>query len=409
MLAISQLIERTAHSQLRRRVRLSLQPGTLNAIVAQEVNAVIAESLNAQLEAERDAALSRAPYERAQGGAKRNGFKPVRLMGLLGEMQLRRPVLRTGSLKLPLLDALKSAGMRLRDLLAARFWLRGASTRAVAEELRAAIGAKMSAATVSTLTNALEPVIRDWETRPIPSGLRYLFLDALYLPVRRPGFTSEQALLLALGVDGEGRRHVLGFALGDRESKDSWTALLKGLLARGLEREALRLVISDEHKGIEAAVTDQLGLAHQLCVVHLERNVKHKVAARDWKEVLADFHRIFWAPSRDEAVRALGAFESRWRAAYPAAVGLVTRRFQDHVRFFAEPENFWTLLRCTNLIERFNRELRRRLNPAGAMHSELELGKLVWSVSQEQEKRWGRSVWKPRNVLKIQPHQLARA
>ena len=249
-------------------------------------------------------------------------------------------------------------------------------------------------------------MIRAWETSAIPAGIRYLFLDALYLPVRRPGFTRDQALLLALGVDGEGRRHVLGFALGDRESKDSWTSLVKDLLARGLDREALRLVISDEHKGIESAVADLLAVAHQLCVVHLERNVKHKVAAPDWKAVLADFHRVFWATSRDEAVRALGAFEGRWGAAYPRAVALVTRRFDDHVRFFVEPEGFWTLLRCTNLIERFNRELRRRFDPAGAMHSELEVSKLVWSVSQAQQGRWARA-WKPRGVLKVQ--QLAHA
>lgn len=409
MLAVNQLIERVAHRQLRQRVRMSLQAGTLNAIVSQEIATVITESLNAQLIAERDEALARQPYERVEGSPKRNGFKRVSLPGLWGRMTLRRPVVRAGTLRLRLLEALKASGQGLRDVLAVRFWLRGASTAAVAEELRGAIGARMSKSTVSTLSNALEPVIRYWETRQVPTDIRYLFLDALYLPMRRPGFTKDQALLLALGVDGQNRRHVLGFALGDRESKDSWTSLIKDLLARGLDRSALRLVISDEHKGIEAAVADQLGVAHQLCVVHLERNVKHKVASRDWKEVLVDFHRVFWAASRDEAVRALGAFESRWRAAYPTAVGLVTRRFEDHIRFFVEPEKLWTLLRCTNLIERFNRELRRRFDPAGAMHSELEVGKLVWSVSQEQEKRWARAAWKPRGVLKIRQPQLAHA
>src|SRR5208283_3833466 len=261
MLAVSQLIERVAHRQVRQRVRMSLQPGTLNAIVTQEIAAVITESLNAQLVVERDEALARAPYERASESQKRNGFKAVRMIGMWGEMLLRRPVVRSGSLKLPLLAALKSAGSHLRDLLAVRFWLRGASTRAVAEELRGAIGAKMSASTVSTLSNALEPVIRDWEESPIPAGIRYVFLDALYLPVRRPGFTTDQALLLALGVDGENRRHVLGYVLGDRESKDSWSSLIKDMLARGLDRKALRMVISDEHKGIESAVADLLGTA----------------------------------------------------------------------------------------------------------------------------------------------------
>lgn len=406
MLAVNQLIERVAHRQVRQRVRMSLQPGTLNAIITKEIATVITESLNSQLVIERDEALARAPYERSEGGRLRNGFKPARLMGLWGEMWLRRPVLRSGSLSLPLLDALKSGGQHLRDLLAVRFWLRGASTRAVAEELRGAIGAKMSASTVSTLSNALEPVIRDWEKSPIPADIRYVFLDALYLPVRRPGFTKDQALLLALGVDGENRRHVLGYALGDRESKDSWSSLIKDLLARGLDRRALRMVISDEHKGIESAVADFLGVTHQLCIVHLMRNVKTRVAAPDRKDFFIDMHATFWADSREKALLALGNLQGRWSTSYPKAVELITRRFDDHVHFFAEPENLWVLLRSSNLIERFNRELRRRLNPAGAMHSELEVGKLVWSVSETQQKRW-KYAWKPRGVPKIE--QVAHA
>jgi len=380
---------------------MSLQPGTLNVIVAQEISTIITESLNAQLVAERDEALARAPYERASESQKRNGFKAVRMMGMWGEMFLRRPVVRSGSLRLPLLEALKGAGTHLRDLLAVRFWLRGASTRAVAEELRSAIGAKMSASTVSTLSNALEPVIRNWEASPIPTGIRYVFLDALYLPVRRPGFTKDQALLLALGVDDEDRRHVLGFALGDRESKDSWSSLIKDLLARGLDREALRMVISDEHKGIESAVADLLGITHQLCIVHLMRNVKARVAAPNWKEFHADLRATFWAASREKALLALGQLQGRWITRYPKAVELVTRRFDDHIRFFDEPARLWILLRSSNLIERFNREMRRRLNSAGAMHSELEVGKFVWSVSQAQKTRWQRA-WKPRGMPKIQ-------
>lgn len=406
MLTASQLIERVAHRQLRQRVRMSLQPGTLNSIVASEISTVVMEALNAQLVAERDEALARAPYERVEGSPKRNGFKLVSLPGLWGRMTLRRPVVRSGSLPLRLLDALKAGGQRLRDVLATRFWLRGASTRAVAEEIRAAVGAKLSYSTVTTLTNALEPVIRAWETSPIPPGIRYLFVDALYLPVRRPGFTKEQALLVAIGVDGENRRHVLGFALGDRESKDSWASLIKDLLARGLDRQALRMVVSDEHKGIESAVAELLGISHQLCVVHLLRNVKHRVASPDWKAMLEDLHRVFWAASREEAVRALGELEGRWGKRYPKAVSLVTRRFDDHVRFFDEPAAVWTLLRCTNLIERFNRELRRRLDSAGAMHSELEVSKFVWSVAQAQHRRWAHA-WKPRGVLKIR--ELAHA
>lgn len=398
MLTINQIIEKIAHRQLRGRVRLALQAGTLNFIVAQEINSTIAEALNAQLVAERDAAIGRLPYERVAGSTKRNGFKPFTFSGLWGRIKLRRPAVRAGSLFLPLAEALRAAGTGLRDLLAMRFWLRGCSSRAVAQELNAAIGAKMSHSTVTKLTNALEPVLREWETRPIPKEIAYLLLDAIYLPVRRPGFVSKQALLVALGVTPDGRRHVLGFMLGDRESADSWKALVKDLLSRGLDRSALRLAVSDEHAGIEEAVKELLGVPHQLCVVHLLRNVRLRVAAPHRKAFLESFSAIFWAETREDALKAVGAMQAHWSAVYPKAVSLTLRRFEDHLRFMSEPTRFWTLLRTTNLIERFNLELRRRLNSAGTIHSELEALKLIWAVSEAQEARWSKRLWKARKV-----------
>lgn len=396
MLAVNQLIAQDVRRQLKNRVRESVEPGALRALMEQEVNAVIVAALNKQLVVERDEILGRQPYERQYGSLARNGFKLTRVPGLWGALTLRKPAVRRGVLRLPLLDALKAAGKGLVEVLATRFWLRGASTRAVAEELNDTLGSKLHASTVSTLTNALEPVLRDWESRPIPAGICYLFIDALYLPVRRPGFTSKQALLVAIGVDAQARRHVLGFLLGDRESQESWEALLKNLLERGLKREQLRLVLSDEHKGIEAAVTSRLGVAHQLCVVHMMRNARARVAAPDRRAFLLDMHAVYWAPSREDARQALGALQGRWGQRYPAAVRIVSHRFNEHTRFFEEPESFWALLRSTNLVERFIRELRRRLNPAGAMHSELEVQKLTWSVAESQEKRWSGKRWTAR-------------
>jgi len=389
----NEMIERLAYRQLRTRVKSTLQTGTINHIVGQEISAMISEALSAQLAAERDAALGSQPYERG-GATKRNGYKLKSLPGLWGRLTLRRPVVRAGSLSLPLLEALKAAGTGLRDMLAMRFWLRGCSTRDVARELNGTIGAKMSHSTVTKVTNAIEPVLREWETRPIPTGVVYLMLDAIYLPVRRPGFIRKQALLVALGITPEGRRHMLGFMLGDKESKDSWSALVKDLLARGLDRNALKLVVSDEHSGIEQAVKDLLGVPHQLCVVHLMRNASIRVAAPHRKLFLELFKNIFWARSREEALTAAGTLQGRIGAAYPKAVGLVMRRLDDHLRFLQEPKEFHTLLMTSNLIERFNYELRRRLNSAGTMHSELEVLKLLWSVSQAQETRWAKRLWK---------------
>lgn len=396
MQTLSQMVERYGNQHARTKVRQAVQAGVIKNIVEMEVNTIIAEALNERLRTEQEEILGRTPYERVDGSPSRNGYKTTYLPGLWGLLTLRKPVVRRGTLVSPLLRALKTAGRDLRDILAMRFWLRGASTRAVAEEINAAMGTRLSHSTVSTLTNALEPVIREWETKAIPAGILYFFPDALYLPVRRPGFTKEQAILLALGVESGGKRHLLGFMLGDRESEDSWTALFKDLLKRGLDREALRLVVSDEHKGIEAAVTKVLGVSHQLCVVHKIRNLKARVASPDWKAFLVDLNAIYWAPNREDAKRAAGVLQGRWEGKYPKAVGIALNRLDDFLRFMDEPKSLWTLLRTSNLIERFIRELRRRLRPAGAMHSELEVSKLVWSVGTEQEKRWGGKTWKPR-------------
>jgi len=393
MLAVTQLISEDARRQLKNVVQGAVTPDAVRMMIQKEVNGIIVSALNAQLVAERDEVLGRQAYQRLPGSPSRNGFKSTHVPGLWGALTLRRPAVRRGALRLPLLDALKTAGKSLVDVLAMRFWLRGAATRAVAEELNSALGSKLHASTVSKLTNALEPALLDWENRPIPDGICYLFVDALYLPVRRPGFTSRQALLVALGVDENAHRHVLGFMLGDRESQESWEALIKDLLSRGLKREKLRLVISDEHKGIEAAVASRLGVTHQLCVVHMMRNARARVAAPDRRAFLLDMHAIYWSPTREDAKQALGALQGRWGQRYPSAVRIVSQRFDDHARFFEQPESFWGLLRSTNLVERFIKELRRRLNPAGAMQSELEVKKLTWSVAEAQERRWSGRRW----------------
>jgi transposase-like protein len=393
MLAVSQLIAEDARRQLKNVVHEAVSSDAVRTMIQKEVNGIIVAALNTQLVAERDEILGRQAYERLPGSPSRNGFKSTRVPGLWGALKLRRPAVRRGVLRLPLLDALKTAGKSLVDVLATRFWLRGAATRAVAEELNSALGSKLHASTVSKLTNALEPVLQDWENRPIPDGICYLFIDALYLPVRRPGFTSKQALLVALGVDEAAHRHVLGFMLGNRESQESWEAFIENLLGRGLKREQLRLVISDEHKGIEAAVANRLGVTHQLCVVHMMRNARTRVASPDRRAFLLDMHAIFWSPTREDARQALGALQGRWGQRYPSAVRIVMHRFEDHVRFFEQPESFWGLLRTTNLVERFNKELRRRLNSAGTMHSELEVKKLTWAVAEAQERRWSGRRW----------------
>jgi transposase-like protein len=198
-----------------------------------------------------------------------------------------------------------------------------------------------------------------------------------------------------------GERYLLGFLLGDRENKDTWTALVQDLLDRGMDRNALALVLSDDHKAIVTSVADSLGLPHQLCVVHKMRNALARVAHNHQQEFRKDFKAIYWAASKEDAFQAIGRLEQKWHELYPKATQIAVDRPHDFLRFMDQPRELWTTLRSTNLIERFIRELRRRLRPAGAMQSEDELFKIVWSVSVEQEKRWQHRKLKGLKNLKL--------
>ena len=172
------------------------------------------------------------------------------------------------------------------------------------------------------------------------------------------------------------------------------STFLKDLLARGLQRDAIRLMISDEHKAIEGAVADLLGCPHQLCLVHKLRNIRARVSRNDWKTFLEDFKAIYWAKSTENAHQAIGRFEERWRKAYPKATSIALDRFEAFTRFMKEPTYTWRSLRSSNQIERFNREIKRRTRSAGAMQSELEVSKIVYAVVQSQEVSWAkRKLW----------------
>lgn len=337
----------------------------------------------------------RLPYQRSEKPIYRNGYKLLSFPSPFGRLQLFRLDSRNAVPFSSLLHSLRKGTKHLLAFLAIRFWMKGASTRAVSRELNRAFGVNLSPATVSTLTNALEPVIEAWQKKPIAPDISYLFLDATYLPFKRPQKTHKNALFLALGVTSEGTRHFLGYFVGDRESTDSWEAFLDELLDRGLRRDHLRLVVSDHHKGIEGAVQSRLGLPQQLCLVHLLRNLRARVSRTNWKLFLEDFKAIFWARSKEEALVAKGRFVERWEKWYSKAVGMVVERFDGYVQFMNEPKPLWRYLRSTNLIERFIREVKRRTRSAGAMHSELEVGKLLYSVTQDQEASWrNRRLWK---------------
>ena len=228
----NQLVQSIISHKTRQVIQHVVQPGIIENVINDEFNKILSKILNNAISDESNAILGRQPYERVDNSIKRNGFKHTTIAGFGSPISLKRPVIRKGTLKLPLLEALKQSGRDIIATLAAAFWLKGTSTRNTSKILNASLGSKLSSSSISRITNALEPEILAWENRAIPNDIIYVFLDALYLPVHwrktsveNPGFTVKQALLCALGIDSKGVTHFLGHLLGDRESLESWTSI----------------------------------------------------------------------------------------------------------------------------------------------------------------------------------------
>ncbi|MCX7726765.1 MAG: IS256 family transposase [Chitinispirillaceae bacterium] len=356
------------------------------------MNSFLSDILNQKLEEELSININRNHYQRNKNdNRKRNGHKIVKIKGIFQNLIIKKPVLRTATPPSKILSFLKNISKNFIILLASRFWLRGTSTDATAKELNSIFGTKLHPSDISNFSNLLLPDLLHFLQKPITQPFQYIFLDATYIPFYNKIQTNKAALLVALGLNPNGSKSVLGFLLGDKESTDSWSALLDDLINRGLNLSSIKLIISDHHNAIISAVKHKINKPHQLCIVHKLRNTLCRIRNNiHKKEFLSDFKDIFFANSKDEALIALGKLKAKWYKLYPNAVNILLNNFNQSILFMDQPNHLWKTIRSTNLIERFIRELKRRLNPAGTMLSENQLFKLIASVAYEQELRWNK-------------------
>jgi putative transposase len=385
---IPQYLQVLARQKMESKVQSMLDFNLLQKWASEAIAKQVSEALDAQMLKERDEYVGRQPYQREAEPVHRNGFKRVFIPFLGGRLGLKQPVLRRGGFVSPTLKVLRLAGKSLVSLLGGRLWLKGIGTRDAAAEINATFGTHLSKNTITQVTQTLVPAMQEWEKQPLPKDLVFLYLDAMYLTARRKEHFEKTALLVAIGVDKNLKRHFLGFLTGSSERRETWGALIQNLLERGLMTSELQLVISDAHEGIREAVKDLLKTPHQLCVIHKRKNACARVAHSNQKAFREDFKRVFWAESRSQALVALGQLKANWEKIHLKAVETVERDLEEYLRFYDLEPKFWSLTRCSNLIERLMEEFRRRFRPARGMQNEFELEKLVYAVATAQQERW---------------------
>jgi putative transposase len=362
--------------------------------------------LQQALEDEVSEFLGRGRYQRAgETVSYRNGYEPRTLKTTAGPVRLERPRIRNAA-SLGFESRVLGKGVArthaLESLVISSF-LRGLSTRDVEAALEEVFEEPIaSKSTVSRICEDTRERYRQWcRQRLDEHDIVYLFLDAIYLKLR-PDDEPAEGVLVCWGVTLEGRKVLLGLALGSRESYESWLAFGRDLIDRGLRCPAL--VVADGAPGLWKAVRELWPAAlEQRCTIHALRNVTSKLPERHHSEVKARWWKIFdEARSAGEARQQLQALAGEYRGAYPSAVAVIERDLDALVTHLRFPSAHRKRIRTTNLLERTFVEVRRRTKVIGRFPGETSALSLIWAVLELSSRAWRGVKMNPKTVAEIE-------
>ena len=349
------------------------------------------------VDAEAAAVIGAQRYERTpERTNRRNGKRLKTVATTAGEVELAIPKLRTGSFFPSLLHPRRRVDKALYAVICSA-WIEGVSTRKV-DDLVKALGNEsgISRSTVSRICKDIDEGVKEFLARSLDhTWFPYLFVDATYLDVRVGHRVVCRALVVATGVSAEGRREILGMALGDAETVDFWTSFLRSLRERGLkvpspeDPTGVVLVTSDAHAGIRAAVRAILpGASWQRCRVHFARNITSRLGSARSKPVNALVSTIFAQTSQEAVAAQYKHVIDALRDPFPEIAQMLIDAEPDLTAFAAFPREHWTKIWSNNPIERLNREIKRRADVVQVFPNSESVTRLIGSVLLEQHEEW---------------------
>jgi putative transposase len=339
------------------------------------------------MEADVEGVIGAARHERtAERQTYRNGFRDRTLDTRLGTLQLRIPKLRTGpSYFPPFLEPRKTSEKALVAVIQ-EAWIGGVSTRRV-DELAQAMGLSgINKSQVSKLCKDIDERVNAFLDRPLSGEWPYLWLDATYLKQREGGRIVSVAAIIAVAVDTEGRREIVGLHIGPSEAETFWTTFLKSLVRRGLR--GVKLVISDAHEGLKGAIRRVMGATWQRCRVHWMRNALAYVPKGQQTMVAAALRQAFLQPDPDSARKVWRTMADQFRDRWPKLAKLLDESEHDVLAYLSFPAQHRAKLHSTNSLERLNKEVKRRADVVGIFPSESSILRLIGAVLLEANDEW---------------------
>lgn len=345
------------------------------------------EIFNQVLMAQSTEQLGAEPYERTEERtAYRNGTRDRGMTTRVGALTLKIPRHRNGQFSTELFSRYQRSEQAL-VLAMMEMVINGVSTRKVELITEELCGKKFSKSTVSSLCQSLDPMVEAFKTRPLEKHYPFVLVDAIYLKVREDGRVQSRGLLVAIGINEDGHREIIGFGVANSESEDSWGGFFASLKERGLKD--VRLVTSDDHKGLVKAVRKHFqGSSWQRCQTHFSKNMMDHTPKALQAEMKEDLRGLYEAVDYDSARKIRDQIIEKYEIKAPKATAILDGAFDDITAVLALPLRYRKRLRTTNGVERLNQEIRRRERVIRIFPNEASVIRLMGALLMEQDEKW---------------------
>lgn len=365
----------------------------LNSITSELVKLTVEAALGAEMEAH----LGYDKHDPAGHGSgnSRNGSSAKTLKGQHGEVRIDAPRDRDGSFEPEFVRKGQTRLTQLDDQILT-LYAKGMTTREIVEAFREMYGAEVSAALVSKVTDRVLETVTEWQARPLDAVYPIVYLDCIVLKIRHNKRVVNKAMYVALGIDMDGYKQLLGLWLAETEGASFWASVLAELKNRGVQDILIACV--DGLKGFPDAIASEFPQTKvQLCIVHMVRNSLRYVSWKDYKAVTRDLKRIYQSATEADAARELEAFAERWDGQYPQISKSWHTHWPNLITLFEYPPPIRKVIYTTNAIESLNSVIRKATKQRKIFPNDDSAMKVVYLAMTQAAKKWTRPIqnWKP--------------
>lgn len=349
---------------------------------------LLKEILEGAMEGEMDQHLRETKED---SGNRRNGYTRKNLKSSLGAFEIATPRDREGSFMPQTIEKRQRVLPGDLDDKILSLYSRGMSYRDIRAQMEEIYGVEISEATISSITDRIIPLIREWQARPLERLYPIIWMDAMHFKIRVEGQVKSKAIYTVLGVNMDGHKEVMGLYQGGSESAAFWLQVLSDLKQRGVEDILLASI--DNLRGFAEAIESIFPLAEvQLCVIHQIRNSLKYVTWKNQREFMSDLKEVYKANTKEVAEHKLDLLEQRWGKQYPVVIKSWRFNWERLSKYFKYPESIRRLIYTTNTVEGYHRMVRKVTKSKGAFTSETAALKLVYMATLNFQKKWKQGV-----------------